>query len=1197
MTENSDTLHPVRDPLFAPESIAQEAIRLTEELLQSSRARLSRSEQFRGRKMERMLNDEPGKSLTLQLADQVFRSKSAREQAREFQRLLCHHGIPRYLWWWERGLMYFGSMLSRAFPRLVMPLVESYIKAESKTVIKPGENKPLRHYIAGRRENGFAINLNILGEAVLGEDEATRRLEQVITRLENPGIHYISVKISAIYSQINLIAFEDTLLELEIRLRRIYRIAQKNAFKTEAGSSLPRFVNLDMEDYRDFHLTLQAFMRVLSEPEFFQLEAGIVLQAYLPDSVSAQKTLTRWAQERMEKGGGGIKIRLVKGANLAMEQIEASIHGWEQAPYDNKPDSDANFKRMVRFGCEEKNAKAVRIGVGSHNLFDISYAMLCAEANGVADRIEFEMLEGMANHQASALLDKTGALLLYSPVVDKRHFHSALAYLVRRLDENTSEENYLRHMFLMMPGTPAWKLEKAKFLESCARSESVSSTPRRTQNRLAASEPGDQDTSAFSNSPDTDWCLPANREWITGHMDEWINKHPEPVPMQTSGQFRYNDSTEVTVRDPSRPGHCAYKHTLAGLDDVEHALKSASAAWPQWNNTPFVQRADILQRASRILESERGETIGFLILDGAKAVHEADSEISEAIDFANYYSRLNAAEGIEDCEFKGRGVVVVAPPWNFPYAIPAGGVLAALAAGNTVILKPSLHTVLTSYRLACQLWEAGIPLEALQFLPCPDDDIGRALITDPRVDTVVLTGAYQTGKLFKKWRPDLHLIAETSGKNAMVITAASDAEQAASDLVQSAFGHSGQKCSAASLALVETQIYEREDFRRQLRDAARSLHVGSAWDRRSVLTPLVDPPGKDLIRALTTLEEGEQWLLKPQCIDDNPQLWSPGIKTGIQPDGWFANTECFGPVLGIISVKDLDEAIAIQNSGNFGLTGGIQSLNPEEISKWSREVRLGNAYINRSITGAIVNRQPFGGWGHSSFGPGAKAGGPDYVMNFAHWMQVRAPKQNSPLTKEVEEALDSLCAKKKDGDVHSSLIEATGHYQWAFTEVFSKSHDPSNLLAERNDLQYEALPRVIYRIEKGDIFFQAALAALASAITGIPLELSLPEGSLARDISSRFKGIHGISVCVEEANSLSRRLVDSETVNPPGILRTASNSCLALHEAANRIHIAVVGGEVLGNGRLELRHWFREKCVTETTHRYGNVLPRFRQRQ
>jgi RHH-type proline utilization regulon transcriptional repressor/proline dehydrogenase/delta 1-pyrroline-5-carboxylate dehydrogenase len=307
-------------------------------------------------------------------------------------------------------------------------------------------------------------------------------------------------------------------------------------------------------------------------------------------------------------------------------------------------------------------------------------------------------------------------------------------------------------------------------------------------------------------------------------------------------------------------------------------------------------------------------------------------------------------------------------------------VLAALAAGNAVVLKPAPEAVLVGWWLAQCLWDAGVPREILQFVPCPDDEIGRGLVTDPRVGGVILTGSVETARLFLGWRPELTLFAETSGKNAIIVTALADRDQAIRDLVRSAFGHDGQKCSAASLAICEAEVYDDADFRRQLRDAAASLAVGSAWEAASRVTPLTQPPGAALRRALTVLDDGESWLLEPRAAADNPQLWSPGIKLGVQPGSFFHRTECFGPVLGLMRAENLEHAIDLANAVPFGLTSGIQTLDDREIARWVDRLEAGNLYVNRPITGAMVGRQPFGG--NRLSGTGSKAGGPDYLLQF-----------------------------------------------------------------------------------------------------------------------------------------------------------------------------------------------------------------------
>ena len=427
-----------------------------------------------------------------------------------------------------------------------------------------------------------------------------------------------------------------------------------------------------------------------------------------------------------------------------------------------------------------------------------------------------------------------------------------------------------------------------------------------------------------------------------------------------------------------------------------------------------------------------------MIVDGAKTVTEADPEVSEAVDFARYYARaLGAGDIVDGCRLDPLGVVVVAPPWNFPLSIPAGGVLAALAAGNAVLLKPALEAVLVGWHLVQSLWSAGIPRDILQFVPCPDDEVGRGLISDPRVDAVILTGSVETARRFLEWRPDLRLFAETSGKNAIVVTSLADRDQAVRDLVRSAFGHNGQKCSAASLAICEAEVYDDPVFRRQLRDAAASLAVGSAWEPASRVTPLTQPPGAALRRALTALDPGEEWLLEPRPIGREAPLWSPGIKLGVAPGSFFHRTECFGPVLGLMRAAHLDEAIDLANDQPFGLTSGIQSLDDREIARWLDRIEAGNLYVNRFITGAIVGRQPFGGWKASSVGGGAKAGGPNYVLQ--------------------------LCRVRED----AGPADAAASYERAWREHFSPAHVPIPLLGERNAFRYRPCARVLVRAETG----------------------------------------------------------------------------------------------------------------------------------
>ncbi|MEX1048834.1 MAG: bifunctional proline dehydrogenase/L-glutamate gamma-semialdehyde dehydrogenase [Akkermansiaceae bacterium] len=1151
--------------------LAVEATRLAAFLLEESQRRRKLPERRHAARLARMMNDPKGMALTLAMADQVFRPPTASRSAAQFRHLLEKHGLPDYLPLAERLAMQVGAAASTVAPELVMPAVTATMRAQSSAVILPSESSKLRPLLEKRRAEGMRMNLNQLGEAILGEEEADRRLRAILARLADSDCDHISVKISAIHSQIHWVGEEETLDRLAHLLRRIYRAAIKNP----AAGGYPKFVNLDMEEYRDLHLTRHAFQRVLDEEEFLKLEAGIVLQAYLPDAWPLQRELNAWARERVGRGGAGIRIRIVKGANLAMEGVDAELHGWPQAPYATKEETDANFKRMLHEGCRAGNVAAVKLGVASHNLFDVAYALLLRARENAGQRIEFEMLEGMANHQARTVREAGGNMLLYAPVVSRQDFHSAIAYLIRRLDENTAEGNFLRDGFDMRPGDAAWERQKQQFLNACLRKDDVAAGPRRTQSR-SEERPEPMDAAAeFANEPDTDWSLPANVRWIRSKVNDARAAADMPsIPLVVGGMAQAG-ARVVAGDDPSRPGLAIYHHALAGPEHVKQALATALNTRKHWNETGIQGRGRVLMQAAAELARARGEAIAAMAIDAGKAVVEADVEVSEAIDFANYYAHSEDNDG---AIFEPFGTVLVAPPWNFPFAIPCGSVLAALAAGNTVILKPAPETVLTAWVMVNCLWRAGVPRDVLQFLPCPDDETGRALVTDDRVDAVILTGAYETARLFLEWKPALRLFAETSGKNALIITAAADLDLAVKDLVRSAFGHAGQKCSAASLAIIEAEVYDHPKFRQQLKDAAASLRVGGSGNFDVTMTPLIRKPNDALARAFTRLEPGEEWLLEPRHAPDNPRLWTPGVKLGVAPDSWFRRTECFGPVLGVIRATDLAEAIRIQNDSGFALTGGIHSLDERETELWKDRVEVGNAYINRPITGAIVRRQPFGGWKRSCFGPGAKAGGPNYVAQLGVWKNDSLPSQLADPTPALAEFLERLIPLVPG---HTAVLRAAaGSDAYWQRHEFDPDHDPSHLRSEANIFRYRRFGHGILRAGRELPDVDLARLLLVAKASATSISISLPQ---ARPWLAPL----GFEIRVEADHELTERLPTSgsQLIRIPG-----GSSQLKL--AAISAGMRWADAPVLWNARREWPAWLREQAISETLHRYGNIVGR-----
>jgi RHH-type transcriptional regulator, proline utilization regulon repressor / proline dehydrogenase / delta 1-pyrroline-5-carboxylate dehydrogenase len=1214
----------IRPAVELSPDLPQRAVTLAAELLRASRQHETAAERQRTAQMARMMSDELGKKFTIVMTDQVLKIADPRQAAARLDSLVSHYGLPKYLKPFQRALLWAGNQAARWAPGLVMPMINRQVRRESAHVIVSEQPEKFARYVAQRKQRQWRINFNQLGEAVLGDQEAERRFQAYLTRLASSDIEYVSVKLSSIVSQISLTGYDQTLELLKARLRTLYRAAIRH------GGSQAKFVNLDMEEYRDLQLTVDVFCQVLDEPEFMALEAGIVLQAYLPDSYGMLQYLTRWAVQRQTRGGAGIKVRLVKGANLAMEQVEASLRGWPQAPYTSKLQVDANYKRMVEYAMRPEHAAAVRLGVASHNLFEIAYALLLRQERGVQSRVEFEMLEGMANAQAVEVRRRSDGLVVYTPAVPEQEFEAAVAYLVRRLDENTAPGSFLGALFALQEGSPQWQQQREAFLAAChlagvANGDEAGLADRISpQERagLAASSNRCQDrrrtsvvprplTAPFENHPDTDFSLGHNRQWAKAIVERWQGLAIPEIPLEIGGQ-RVDKPASGIGRDPSRHSREIYRFGEAGPAEVERALQVAVAAGERWRNLSRLQRSALIAKVAESMDRHRGDTLGAMMVDCGKALTEGDVEVSEAIDFANYYARWwqprcsaaqqeepGAGDDVNDkwvrqsgwfdgTRPEAKGVVVVAPPWNFPFAIPAGGCLAALMAGNSVILKPSPESVLTAYHLAQQIWEAGVPRDVLQFLPVDEQQAGRQLITDPRTAAVILTGSSETAKMFLQWRPDLSLYAETSGKNVMIITAFADLDLAVKDLVRGAFGHAGQKCSATSLALVERCVYESEKFRHQLLDATRSLRVGSAHDPAAVVTPVIRTPEAHLQRGLTELSAGESWLLEPTMVDDNPCLWSPGIRLGVQPGSWYQQTECFGPVLGLICVDSLEQAIEIANRSAYGLTGGLHSLEPEQIRTWRETIEVGNAYINRGTTGAIVQRQPFGGWKSSSVGPGVKAGGPNYVACFADWSEERLPELQAAPRGTLRTCLESLLAWVDSEADREVLRAAAGSYQYWWNHEFSLEHDPSQVHGESNHFRYVARPLHVLRlghVPAAQAKLVIALTTLASCRTGTKLQVSLDPSAEAPALEAWSVAGHR-DVVFESSQTMQTRLgtIPGATGRRFGVSPTEVWDPITLGLAY------VANGRPLCNGRLELQLYVREQAISETVHRYGNLI-------
>ncbi|MGH9301867.1 MAG: proline dehydrogenase family protein, partial [Acidimicrobiales bacterium] len=590
-------------------------------LLNEANSRRGRGERRQGQRISRLLEDPEGLAFILALTDEVLRIRDRRRAAGHLRSLVSGFGSARFLGPVDRRLLLAGSAMAELAPFLVVPLVKARVRSELAGFVIPAESGPLGRHIARRHSEGASMNINLLGEAVLGDDEANNRLKAVIALLDRPDVDYVSVKFSSVCAQLNMVGFECEVERVAGRLRLLYEAAMRHRPH--------KFVNLDMEEYRDLDLTVAVFQRVLNEERYAGLDAGIVLQAYLPDSLGVMTKLTAWARERHRRAGATTRVRIVKGANLAMEGVEAELMGWPQAPFTTKAEVDANYKRMLDVALDPANSGALFLGIAGHNLFEIAWALTLSEHLHLKDMVEVEMLEGMAPSMAAAVRREAGALRLYAPIARRADNESVIAYLVRRFDENTGPDNFLRKQFSLRTGSGDWTAERDRFRASVAARHDVVVATRRTQDRRTDSPLPEGHPHAFFNVSDTDFSLATNRAWIGSCLGTLADHGIDVVPAVVGGRtVGPHDGSEGSFapdrlaagRDPSDPGRVAYRWVPATASLVDEAVHAARPAGDRWRRSSGVERRRTLIGVGASLARARGRLIGVMARDAGKTV-------------------------------------------------------------------------------------------------------------------------------------------------------------------------------------------------------------------------------------------------------------------------------------------------------------------------------------------------------------------------------------------------------------------------------------------------------------------------------------------------------------------------------------------------------------------------------------------------
>ena len=868
------------------------------------------------------------------------------------------------------------GLMTRTFSNQITSMAKKFIAGTDAASALP--------QLEGLWKSGLAFSVDLLGEACVSNEEALQYQEkyrdlvdnlpeQVGAWTANPLLESdhlgpiprtnVSIKISSLFANTDPIDFEGSVRGLEEAVTPLLESArQKNVF-----------INFDMEQFELKDITLELFMRCCEKIDF---NAGIAMQAYLRSGDEDARKLIEWSK----RTGRQVSVRLVKGAYWDYETIHAEQEGWPVPVWSHKPDTDACFERMseefIKSTPKTTGEGGIKLALGSHNARSIGTALAQLEkADLPTNALELQMLYGMGPELKTAAIEMGLRLREYVPVGE---MIPGMAYLVRRLLENTSNESWLR----------------AGFLDNASEDDLL-----RSPHQKFATDPG---INRITEAPE--------RHSLSAAVDQIGDGRPfftEPMRDFSIGTARERFSSGI---QKARVPDIANDTTV---DQARAALGTLHDYFPIWSETNYQDRADILVKSAQIMRTRRDELAGIVIRENGKPWRDADAEVCEAIDFCEFYAREghtlftpkrlgNFIGEIDETWNQARGVAAVISPWNFPLAICAGMCTAALVTGNVVALKPAEQTPGIAATLVGILHEAGLPKEALKFLPGPGESVGAAIVRDPRVSLIAFTGSRAVGLdiiAAAGSTPDEQnhvkkVVCEMGGKNAIIIDASADLDEAVLGVRQSAFGFSGQKCSACSRAIVVDSAHDH--FLERLVASTKTLVVGNPVNPGTDVGPVIDLEAADKIRSF--IEEGgregtiECQLPIPDGLESEVGLpyVGPTIVSGIASEDRLATEEIFGPVLSVIRVRDFDEALKVANSTQYKLTGGVYSRKPSHLDRARREFRVGNLYLNRGITGALVGRQPFGGFGMS--GVGSKAGGLEYLLQF---VEPRACSENA----------------------------------------------------------------------------------------------------------------------------------------------------------------------------------------------------------
>ena len=1103
------------------------------------------------------------KSFVLQFLDQCFRSKTINKINYQIIKLLNNYDVPTSFHLIHRIFFLFFRLFSKFLPSISAKLAHYIFKKEFYFLFQSMDE------IAYLNNNN---NINVISTAydltyvVNGNNEIKNNLKNIFFYITKKNVDCVYVNPALLLTQFDLIDKEYCIKQLQESFIKILIEAQRNN----------KFIYIGASYYSFFSIMIQSIKNFLSNDSLKKISFGIIIQTYLPDSFNQVKEIIELIKKSNRTiKNRTIKICIVKGGFLTKEQTIAAKKYWKQATFTSKIKTDANFKKILKEVVQEQNKSFLQVSIGTNNTFDIAYALILAKKNNFSTHLSFEILDTFNDRLIKCLqkisLNKVN---VYFPILTKRNFNVVAPQLIRNLEEIIQKDCFFHQIKKLKPNTSIYKQQQAIFLDSIKEIDSISTTSRRLQNTPFAYL-----FSFFENEKAFDFSAFINNDYLNRITKRYLKDFETcQIPYVINKKVCFNK--EGTSSSPNAPVNYYY-YSKAGIEVLETSLQITNL---EWLNTGFFEKRDIFFNILNLLKENKEQLISALIFDVAKNFQQADYEISQSIDIIEYYlSRMYRMLQMSDLIFSPKkGFFIITNYDANPCFSAINDITAALVTNNKVIFTPSSNCMFISWLIVNILWDSGIPKDILQFAYI-DTDVLEQILKNKEIGSLIFYGSFKNYKKYRKINPNLNIVFFTKGKNVIVVSSNSDKELTIKHIVASSLSFSSQKYSSASLLILEKEIYEDKEFIKNLIDAVSSLHIGLSWEVKSFITPLINPIDDKLNKTIQHLEKGEEWLLKPVQDNNNPNLWSCGIKKNVKKQSAFFNKIFSFPIIGLMKANNINHAIDLANSNKYLLAAAFFTLDDVEKITWLSKIHSCNYFVNNKITDPMVRKQPFG-FSKQLFFNSYQIGGPNFLYNFVDIEQKGIPKEKNVVNKKVNELTPFLekinLTTEQLGIWYVSI--ANYAYWWGRIKHYK---DNTKILGQDNIFGYIPINQIYIYIDAETSVFDALRACAACITCGAKICIVLEQNA--------FSSINWekLSFCLivqkESKRSFIKKLKNGNFANKR--IRLTHKADIEIKKSAIEGFAVIIDSPILSNGRIELINYLKEISFSCDYDRYGNL--------